>query len=178
MPYNELVPLTPSATPANYVFRGNSIFDPNFTGTGHQPMFHDPYSNIYDRYYVTSSTIRVEITTDEAEPIIAVLYPSNASSPIGVIDQAVEQPRSVFHTKSRNGDKCVLKNSCSSKAIRGVDILRDDGQSALFSSNPANQWFWHITLQNMDLLTTTTVYINVRILYNCVLYRKLQGVLS
>lgn len=34
------------------VFRANSIFDPDFTGTGHQPIFRDLWASQYDYYAV------------------------------------------------------------------------------------------------------------------------------
>lgn len=40
-----------------YVFRANSIFDPNYTGTGHQPMYADFYAAIYQYYKVSMATI-------------------------------------------------------------------------------------------------------------------------
>ena len=37
----------------------NSIFDPDQTGSGHQPMYRDQYAVIYDQYAVVSSKIKV-----------------------------------------------------------------------------------------------------------------------
>ena len=39
------------------VFRVNSIYDPNYTGAGHQPMFRDNYAAIYEQYRVNYATI-------------------------------------------------------------------------------------------------------------------------
>lgn len=39
------------------VFRANSIFDPDFSGTGHQPMFRDNYAALYDTYQVNYAHI-------------------------------------------------------------------------------------------------------------------------
>lgn len=45
-----------SATSVN-VFRVNNIYDPNYTGLGHQPMYRDNYAQIYSRYRVNYATI-------------------------------------------------------------------------------------------------------------------------
>lgn len=49
-----------SGVPGQYVFRANSTFDPDFTGSGHQPYYRDTYAAIYDNYSVVSSKITVE----------------------------------------------------------------------------------------------------------------------
>jgi hypothetical protein len=42
-------------------FRANSLYDPDLSGIGHQPMFHDNYSQLYQKYRVISSKIKVKI---------------------------------------------------------------------------------------------------------------------
>jgi len=50
--------LDPGATSsAVRVFRANSIFDPDYTGIGHQPMYRDNYAAIYERYQVNHAHI-------------------------------------------------------------------------------------------------------------------------
>lgn len=46
-----------SGSSAINVFRANSIYDPNYTGTGHQPMYRDNYAAIYEDYRVNYATI-------------------------------------------------------------------------------------------------------------------------
>lgn len=56
--YVDTVALNPGAGgTAVQVFRANSIYDPDYTGAGHQPMFYDNYANIYGRYKVNYATI-------------------------------------------------------------------------------------------------------------------------
>jgi len=43
----------------DYTFRANSIFDPDYTGAGHQPYGHDQYQMIYNHYKVIKSKITV-----------------------------------------------------------------------------------------------------------------------
>jgi len=45
---------------AYWNFRANSIFDPDATGTGHQPYSHDLWNQIYNHYRVVGSKIRVQ----------------------------------------------------------------------------------------------------------------------
>lgn len=64
MRYSTTINLDPSlGTPAPYLFRANSIHDPDFTGIGHQPYGHDTYALIYNHYNVRSCIITMTPTT-------------------------------------------------------------------------------------------------------------------
>lgn len=54
-------------------FRANSLFDPDRTGTGHQPIGFDEWAVFYNRYTVVSSSIKV------------TAYGSAATGPLGNI---------------------------------------------------------------------------------------------
>lgn len=41
-------------------FKMNDIFDPNYSGTGHQPFGHDTYMALYGRYLVKKAVISVK----------------------------------------------------------------------------------------------------------------------
>ena len=45
----------------NANFACNSIYDPNLSGSGHQPYGHDTYSNIYNQYTVLASTLKMTV---------------------------------------------------------------------------------------------------------------------
>ena len=58
--YHEQVGINPGlASMAYHLFRANSPYDPNYTGTGHQPRAFDQLMANYDHFYVTRSKIRV-----------------------------------------------------------------------------------------------------------------------
>lgn len=46
-----------SVAPAVQVFRANSLYDPDQTGTGHQPANFDRWTNVYDHYTVIGAKI-------------------------------------------------------------------------------------------------------------------------
>lgn len=53
--YEQIVFSGPKIDPADYIFRLNSIFDPNVTAAGHQPMGRDLWAGIYQYYRVISA---------------------------------------------------------------------------------------------------------------------------
>jgi len=54
-----------------YEFRANSIFDPDYTSTGHQPMFRDTYSAIYSQYKVNYATITLIACSSKIVNVVA-----------------------------------------------------------------------------------------------------------
>lgn len=48
----------------SYVFRANSLFDPDFTGTGHQPLGFDQMMAFYNHFVVLKSSIKAQYMPD------------------------------------------------------------------------------------------------------------------
>jgi len=58
--YQDLIGLTSTTGALSYyVFGCNCAYDPNITGTGHQPMYFDQYMAVYDHYKVLGSKIQI-----------------------------------------------------------------------------------------------------------------------
>lgn len=52
-----------------WVYRANSVYDPNYTGTGHQPMGFDQWSILYNHYTVVGAKITVQMMVDNSTAI-------------------------------------------------------------------------------------------------------------
>lgn len=68
-------------------FRANSIHDPDLSGLGHQPRYHDTLSDIYNRYVVVGSTITVRFFSPSSAAqgqcmVYTCIRPSSADVPI------------------------------------------------------------------------------------------------
>lgn len=55
--------------------RINDLFDPNYSGSGHQPYFRDQLYNIYKKARVLSSKIIVQFAPDTNQPMEVILTP-------------------------------------------------------------------------------------------------------
>jgi len=73
--YTEQVTITSSAgAVAGYAFKCNGMFDPNTTGTGHQPQYFDICSSMYNHYTVLKSSCKFTLT-----PTVALTNPTRCA---------------------------------------------------------------------------------------------------
>lgn len=134
---------------SDFVFRGNSPFDPDFVIGGQQPMGYDQWSNFYRRYRVLASKVIVMANANSNEPSGVGIVANNTSSAFISREQAREQQygKSIV-LGSRDGSQSgTLTQYVSTAQVRGgpSDIVQyEQDLSALVTANPDQQFFWHI----------------------------------
>jgi len=69
---------------SNYAINLNSIFDPDRTGTGHQPLGHDQLELLYNRYRVFAVSWRVEFPPVGAAGSAATFFVAPKNDAIGM----------------------------------------------------------------------------------------------
>lgn len=151
-----------AGTIESYLFRANSIFDPDYTGVGHQPIGHDQWMAFYRRYKVTDSTIVVTpLKTDDTNlGLIGITQEATASVSVD-FDSVLEQ-KSVRVLNMKN---CTAPNVQMSWNNNYLD--KDiDGQSAVFGANPSSSSFFRLFLRSARNNTVSTCTALVSITYN------------
>lgn len=79
------------AIPATYQFLANSIFDPDNTGIGHQPMFHDEMAAQYKYYTVITSKIKISVAGTNSQELNYLLWVDDDSNFPTDANTAMEQ---------------------------------------------------------------------------------------
>lgn len=93
----------------DYVFSLNNLYDPNVTGTGHQPLGFDQLAALY-RYFVVTKA-RAFITfynVDTSNEALCVASVSTSSTSITDITNAIENGRSSYQMVSKAGDSRAI----------------------------------------------------------------------
>lgn len=133
-------------------FRGNSLFDPDLTGTGHQPNSYDQMSVLYSKYVVHACSIKIRINGGSATfiGVSALLATSDtaysASSLDEVREQAYSQNRIIANTTGT--PQSYMKMYNTSKSIFGKRIIEEE-YAALIGDNPDIIWVYNIYSQDI-----------------------------
>ncbi len=121
----------------------NSLFDPDRTGSGHQPYGFDQLAALYNRYRVLNTRYRVMFGSVGAVYHIVVTT-TNGLLVSSISDQATyqtacETPYAIAHVMSTNGKELVISRKISLNQLNGVtrtEYLADDRFEAAVGSSP------------------------------------------
>jgi len=131
-----------------YQFSLNSLFDPNITGTGHQPVNYDQYALMFDRYQVYRAQVKASV------------YNTNSQQVAGITATRDPTSAAAFEIYVENGitDWAPLDTAGSGQAVKtftldidlsklwGMDhatYMGHDRCQALFTNNPAEMGHLH-----------------------------------
>lgn len=150
-------------TPGSYIYRANSIFDPDYTGAGHQPMWRDNYAAIYNTYVVLGSkiTVKYEAQTTDQSWIVGIL--GDDDSTISSVTTTLMELNNCawdVHGTSHAGHTELFMTYEPERDI-GMNA-KDDGYMATVNigSDAPVQWFfapWFV-LQNAATSSGTIAY--------------------
>lgn len=133
------------------VWRMNSVFDPDYTNLGHQPLYYDQFTAVYDNYVVLASKITATYSPngDGAAPFIIGITSGNSTSFSNSVYTLQEQNKSVATICGDKDGTSVrtLSTSYTPQQCIGVSTNDDTVQSSI-SGNPAKPWFAYTWVQD------------------------------
>lgn len=149
--YHDYVGCTGGAGIDAQDYRGNSVYDPDYTGAGGQPSYFDQITAIYGRYCVFASSITVEMHNSDAVPTSLDIVPDTSSAALVNAAQARQFANNKHIIVGTDGTVRKLKHYfTTAQAWDCSDPLLDPDLSALYNANPVKVWFWHLMVQNTD----------------------------
>lgn len=171
---------SPASSNPQYVFRGNSLYDPEFAVGGSQPMGYDQWSAFYNNYRVHASaiTVRMMSTADsDAGGFIKVtLFPSTTAA-AGSYSGNSEQPYSkVNYLPNKGLNKIFLKNKMYAKKMLGLkSIAYDEDLAAAIGADPVKEWYWILDAYSInEVANVLGVYMEVKITYYAEFFGRVQ----
>jgi len=144
-------------THAYHTWRVNSIYDPNFSGPGHQPMGHDFYTQAYERYTVLGAKVTFIGYQPQNDPAygqyLSIVIDQQSTYTPQPLDNIMEQRKVPFRficgANARNLGKVTAK--FSPKKLFGIKDLSDnDDLSAPCTSNPDRVAYCHTIVSGYE----------------------------
>lgn len=152
---------TTLGAPNVYTFQVNSLYDPNLTGSGHQPLGRDQMAAIFQTYCVIGAKVRFKCWNRDADEFMGIgLYLSETStSPLGTlsVQGLIEQGAMTYRILPPGGigpnpTVHYLSMNISPKKFLKVSNLLDNGNEACANrgANPSRGCFVHVILWQPD----------------------------
>lgn len=151
-----------------YVFNLNSLWDPNRTGTGHQPYGFDQLATIYNRYRVFKTSYVIN-GYSAGNPIRYGCIVSNDVPPINNMSELAENPRAQTRVQIPGGSTTKIVGSVSLPSLVGrtkQQYMADDRYQADVTTSPAELALLTVVGNTMtdvgtDVLVTVTLVYHV-----------------
>lgn len=146
---------------ATYVLRANDCFDPDFTGTGHQPMGFDQMMVFYNHFCVVSARLIATFKSATGTAGTASIRVDAASTPITVIDQIIEfggLVQTELESIGGFGANKVLQMAISIPRMQGVSksaLTADPTLRGDAATSPTEITYFHLQLWNAAAVTCT-----------------------
>lgn len=159
---------------AYYLFSANGLYDPDITSTGGQPLYFDQLSPIYDHYTVMASRIKVLFSVQGSIAGPQVYCALGKDDDIntnytGISDFISDDNSSWGLTGGVANNPLRLKASFDARKTYGIkDIPGDSTMSGGAASNPAEQTYYRIAVQEAQFSNTANVNLCVEIEYDTV----------
>lgn len=161
-------------TPQSYVYRASSIYDPDLSGTGHQPFYFDQLAAIYQYFSVTDSTISIQVVpgTLQAPLFVGVVPYTQSSLNINDYTEMMELKgvRYRIVNQDSTGTNSIYKKQTTHKIIgvKKSEVLSNVNYICTPSNDSWRLVYWHLKYGPLDYnpYNGATVYmLNVRIIY-------------
>lgn len=143
-----------------YRFRANSIFDPNYTGTGHQPMGRDQWAELYQRYIVVGSKATVSYVPVAATNQVPAYFgmkvmtdPATIASTYTTVDEVLEDKKTgryvvlggnLLPPSMNPRNASVTRRFSAKKTFALTNPLDDPDIGASMSANPVRVAYYTV----------------------------------
>lgn len=149
------------------VFNANSIFDPDSTGVGHQPLYRDQYAAIYDQYTVLGAKITATFQPYQVDQAWVIgIVGDDDSSISSTLTTRMEQNNSVWRLIGTNdGGPYQLSLTYSPIKDIGVDVKNDGYSQTAVGSNPSELFCFAVWASEANATLTGMCQVAIEIEY-------------
>jgi hypothetical protein len=150
-----------------YQYRLNSCFDPDFTGTGHQPMGFDQWAAYYNHYVVEECAYEVEMSPTGTVYTYQATHISDDSTVPTNLSEIQELGGVVaMGTPYSSTNSHIFKGKVNiAKFFNRSSIATDSELRALTTANPTETCYLNLFASNADPVQGQAFYFAVKLAY-------------
>ncbi len=172
-------------TAVGYTFRLGSLYDPDYTGTGHQPYMYDQLTTIYNKYIVEKVDYKVRFRQIAASPLttlwcgMSLLTDTNsAASAVGdTLNEIRERSTALIRPLAAVNNAAnfqIFEGSVLLRQLFGVSAAQYYGDqedfAAINNANPSRQCYLELCLVDPDSGSSTTVEADVELVFHAKMF--------
>lgn len=137
---------------ANYLFRCNSLQDPDQSGTGHQYFLHDQLALQYNHYKVIKNQIKIMGTSTTNTPTVLGIRVTDDTTVENSIVTAMESGKAHYKVMASDQSKATITHGYNANKM-----FRNSGKtsiSAQFGANPTEEAYFHVFGRHLNSTAT------------------------
>lgn len=150
------------------IYRLNSMFDPYYTGVGHQPFYYDQMTPLYNRCIVYGVKVEIKASCGTNQSVIGFKTQADTSA-IASVSLALEKADVKYGLCNAGGQAIYLSRYYDINKLFGVSKQMVMNGEMDFShdsaNNPSRIWYLQIFAQHPDESTTSTSQYTVELTY-------------
>lgn len=185
--YVQCITLSTSATySGEHAFRINSIYDPDYTGTGHQPYYHDQLQTLWKYYEVKGCKIKTTFTASggTGNTILYYRFGPNmvaVSTTNAAVDLENGNMSKYRHIPANQSAVGVGRNWTLKAYVPMKHFMRDlnpEDKRAQFGANPTHAVYGVVGFGRPDAISTQSYYCTVELTFFAKLSTRLTQAVS
>jgi len=148
---NPAMAISAGAGITDYKFNLNGLYDPDSSGTGHQPYGFDESMALYSRYRVYKCSWRIVMPTVATDTYHCTVVAINGNSTYSTqpFSRVAELPSAVSRSIAPGGNSVTFSGTCYLPKLNGIrpaEFKNDDRFIGTSGANPAEVQQLHICL--------------------------------
>lgn len=164
------------------VYRLNSLFDPDLTSAGHQPLFFDQLSAMYNQYMVRGCKLELTFTDPSADGLEVAACIQNSRESYAIASKSPgtlgEQCMTVVKPLNNTGNQVTkIESYVDLRRVEGVTKTQFEGNlsqySAVTAASPTLTPYLRFAVASLRATGGVTCVCNVRLTYYCQFWDRL-----
>lgn len=156
LPYSTMITFGDALGAQTQIFNLNSIYDPDRSGVGHQPLGYDQWAAFYNRYRVIGVKVTVQAANynQQCGATVAIIGNNSAGLVLGsdAIQEQQHMRRMILSNAQGGKNSGTLTKYFSLSRITGVSDMTyrsSDQYAAQFGASPAEVICGHVYWENL-----------------------------